>query len=74
MTIHRLLADDTVDTRLQGLLDSGTLTAKGLDQFQAAASEAERRRAVPQMGHLLANAPLPVVPGHAAPAQGPRPQ
>ena len=58
VTIHRLLADDTVDTRLQGLLDSGTLTAQGLDRF-AALSPEQRADVVPQLGHLLARHPLP---------------
>ena len=58
VTIHRLLAEDTVDTRLQGLLDSGALTATGLDRFGASASVADRRAALPQMAHLLADAPL----------------
>ncbi|MGE3345338.1 MAG: SNF2-related protein [Vicinamibacterales bacterium] len=63
VTIHRLLAEDTVDTRLQDLLDSGTLTAQGLERFHGVAStDSERRQALPQMAYLLSNHPLPAVP------------
>ena len=35
-------------SELQGLLDSGALTATGLDRFSAKASETDRRAALPQ--------------------------